>query len=134
MSYIHGDRGIEVENFWQEGEIILSVKSFSEQIPATENIRLLMASKLIFISYPAVQRLFRDFPEARIIYETVVTKYYERGREYAHQMRNMRARDRYRKLLLDFPRIEQIVTQEYIASYLGITPQSLSRLKRMMRL
>ena len=130
MCYTYEDRGLQVEDFWQEGEFILSVKSSFNQVPAKDNIRLMMPSKVIYISYLAVQRLLHDFPEAHVIYETIIARYYERSRERVQEMRNMHATDRYRKLLALFPGIEQRVPQECIASYLGIAPQSLSRLKR----
>lgn len=130
MSYVYDDRGIHVENFWHSGEIILSVKSFFEQTPAMENIRLLIPSKVVVISYSGMQRLFDTFPEAHVIYEAVITQYYERSRKRAQEMRNTSALERYRTLLSEFPGIERTVSQEYIASYLGIAPQSLSRLKR----
>lgn len=43
------------------------------------------------------------------------------------------AKDRYIQLLQKFPQIQQRVAQKHIASYLGITPQSLSRLRREIR-
>lgn len=133
MSYSYTDAGLQVENFWKDGEVILSVKSFFEQAPSAESIRLMVPAEVIFISYRGVQRLFRDFREAHLIYETVVNRYYEQSRERAHDILTLDATERYMKLLSTFPRIEQMVTQEHIASYLGIAPQSLSRLKRQMR-
>ena len=41
------------------------------------------------------------------------------------------AYERYKLLLKTYPRIEQHVSQYYIASYLGIKPESLSRLKSL---
>jgi CRP-like cAMP-binding protein len=133
MSYTYTDEGLQVENFWKSGQVILSVKSFFEQSPSTESIRIMVPAEVIFISYKGLQRLFRDYPEAHFIYETVVNQYYEQSRERAHDILSLTAAGRYEKLLSTFPRIEQMVTQEHIASYLGIAPQSLSRLKRQMR-
>jgi hypothetical protein len=62
-----------------------------------------------------------------------MNQYYENSRERTHDMQHLNARERYQKLLANFPQIEQIIAQEFIASYLGIAPQSLSRLKRQMR-
>jgi hypothetical protein len=45
-------------------------------------------------------------------------------------MRHLTAFQRFEKLLVTFPDVELIVPQDSIASYLGITAQSLSRLKR----
>lgn len=133
MSYTYTEAGLRVENFWQGGQVILSVKSFFEQTPSTENIRLTVPAEVVFIGHRSVQRLFREYPEAHYIYETVLNRYYEQSRERAHDILNLDATQRYMKLLSTFPGIEQMVAQEHIASYLGIAPQSLSRLKRRMR-
>lgn len=132
MSFTYDERGIQVENFWQSGQIILSVKSLLSQVPAKENIRLLAPSKVVVINYRGLQRLFKAFPEACIIFEAIMTEYYEQSRERAQDIRSMRAVERYKKLLVDFPGIEQMVSQEHIASYLGIAAQSLSRIKRKL--
>lgn len=42
------------------------------------------------------------------------------------------AEERYKELILQAPGIEQLVTQRQIASYLGIVPESLSRMKRQL--
>ena len=42
----------------------------------------------------------------------------------------MKAKDRYLHFVKRYPEIEERVKQEYIASYIGITPSSLSRIKR----
>lgn len=44
--------------------------------------------------------------------------------------RNVEAEDAYLKMLVDYPQIVQRVPQHYIASYLGIKPQSLSRIRK----
>jgi CRP/FNR family transcriptional regulator, anaerobic regulatory protein len=39
---------------------------------------------------------------------------------------------RYKKLIRSYASIEQIIPSEYVASYLGMVPQSLSRVKRKL--
>jgi CRP-like cAMP-binding protein len=43
------------------------------------------------------------------------------------------AKERYQLLLKQFPNIQNRIAQNHIASYLGITPQSLSRIKRQLK-
>lgn len=133
MAYTYRDGRMQVENFWKPGQIILSLNSFFEQVPASEFIELVRPGDVISISYDGVQRLFRDYPEAHFIYESVANQYYERSRERADDLRYLKAGDRYIKLIATFPQIEQCIRQDHIASYLGIAPQSLSRLRRIMR-
>lgn len=133
MSYTFLQGQLHVENFWGAGEVVLSLRSFFGQVPSAEFIKLVLPGNVICINYEGVQRLFRRFPEAHYIYETVSSQYYEKSRERAYDLQHLSARDRYVKLLTRFPQIPQFVAQENIASYVGIAPQSLSRLKRQMR-
>lgn len=133
MAYTYTEGRMRVENFWKPGQIILSLNSFFKQTPSCEFIELMVPGRVISIGYDGVQRLFQNYPEAHYIYESVVNQYYERSRERADDLRHLQAEDRYRKLISTFPQIEQCIRQDHIASYIGIAPQSLSRLRRMMR-
>src|SRR5258706_11991336 len=127
-TFVHGNKVTEA--FWKPGQIVASSNSFLEQVPSLDYIQLLTKSELLCISYDGVQRLFAKYPEATHLYRIIINRHYEQGRMRFHQFRRLGAQGRLEKLLSTFPGIEQIVQQESIASYLGITPQSLSRLKR----
>jgi len=131
MSYTFVKGKMQTEKFWASGEIIVSAKSFFEQVPSMEFIKLMAQSDVLFISYAAVQRLFDSFPEANFIYRVTMNKYQEHFRDRIHELQYLSSTARYDKLTATFPAIEQLVAQEHIASYLGIAPQSLSRIKRM---
>jgi CRP-like cAMP-binding protein len=130
MSYrfIKGDK--QIETFWASGQIILSAKSFFEQVASNEFIVLLAKSEVLCISYKSVIRLLDAFPEANFIYRVVMNQYYEQTIERLHDMQHLSSLERYEKLMASLPSLEQSISQEHIASYLGIAPQSLSRLKR----
>jgi CRP-like cAMP-binding protein len=132
MSFTFKDGKKQLEWLWQSRQLIVSPKSFFEQVPAKEFIQLLEQSEILCISYASVLRLFESFPEAHFIYRVILNKYYELSRERIREMQNLNGEQRYQKLLKSFYNIEQILPQEQIASYLGMTPQSLSRIKRLM--
>jgi CRP-like cAMP-binding protein len=129
-TYVKGRK--QIERFFSSDQIILSPRSFFEQAPSHEFIQLLASSEVLHVCYASVVRLLQDFPEANAIYRMVMNEYVEQLRERIHDMQHLSAVDRFKKLHDRLPRIEQIVSQEYLASYLGITPQSLSRLKRSL--
>lgn len=116
--------------FWVSGQIILSGKSFFERVPSKEFIQLMTQSEVLCISLDSVLRLFDLFPEANTIYRIVMNQYYEHSQQRIHDLQHLTGLERYEKLLSTFPNVEQLIPQEYIASYLGIAPQSLSRIKR----
>ncbi|MEJ0055986.1 MAG: Crp/Fnr family transcriptional regulator [Bacteroidota bacterium] len=133
MSYTFVDGKKRVESFWKAGQIMISSKSFFEQVPSTESIQLMENSELLCISYAGVMRLFERWPEANSLYRHIMIQCFEQIQDRVHDLQQLTAEQRHQKLLETFPDIEQIISQDYIASYLGITPQSLSRIKRLRR-
>lgn len=116
--------------FWKPGEIIVSFESFFKQTPSQETIQLLRKSDVLCISFKSVMHLLEKFPEAQHICRGIIIRHYVQCRERIHALQRSRAHERFKKLLLDYPDLELIVSQDAIASYLGITGQSLARMKR----
>jgi CRP/FNR family transcriptional regulator, anaerobic regulatory protein len=118
------------ENFWKSGQIMVAFESFFEQTPSLEFIQLMQASDVLCISYDSVQKMFDLFPEAQRIYRGIMNRHYAQSRGRIRDIQRLSASQRLEKLVSAFPDIELIVSQDAIASYLGITPQSLARIKR----
>lgn len=118
-----------VTDFWQSGEIVFSPKSFFEQSPGNDIIQLTVDSDLLSLSHTSFLKLAEEFAVAGKLARGITAEYYARSEERIVDMHTLNAWDRYTKLLRLCPGIEMNVSQELIASYLSITPQSLSRLK-----
>lgn len=127
-SFYEGKRITEA--FWKPGDIILSFESFFRQTPALESIQLIPKSDVYCISYTRVMELLNTFPEAQLICRAVLLQHYVQCRTRLHDMQRLSAYQRFQKLLHTYPTLERIVSQDAIASYLGITAQSLARMKR----
>lgn len=130
ISYTFARGRRQIEKFFGAGQIVISPTSLFERTPSHEFIQLMESGDVLHISYDALMRILNTFPDANIIYRLVMNQYYEQLRERFHDLLTLKAPARYDKLHNEFPRIEQLVPQEYLASYLGITPQSLSRIKK----
>lgn len=126
--YIKGKK--HIEEFYSDGEIIVSPMSFFQQLPSQESIQLLDQSDVSHIAYPHVMWLLSNFPEAQMIYRATMNLYYERSRERIHDFQLLNAVERYEKLNEFYPSVKHLVPLEQIASYLGIAPQHLSRIRR----
>jgi CRP-like cAMP-binding protein len=129
--YINGEK--HVEGFFMADQFIFSPRSFYEQVPSHEFIQLMSRSEVLCFSYSAVMRVMQQFSDAHYFYNVIVNTYYDQARQCMRDYKHLTATERYHKLLVQYRGIEQIIPQEYIASYLGITPQSLSRIKRRER-
>lgn len=129
VSYLYHDGNRVVMDFWQAGELILAPKSFFQQSPTDEIIQLTTDSELLSMSYPSVIKLFEHFSEANILARTIAAEYHARSEERIVDLHTLEAWERYTKLLRTYPGIELHVSQDLIASYLNITPSTLSRLR-----
>lgn len=130
LSYTFVGGKKQIEHFFSAGQIVVSPRSFFERVPSEEFIQLMEQSNVLHIHRRAVYQLLQVHPEADAIYRIVMNQYLEQFRERMHDMQHLNALQRFKKLRKTYPRIEQTVPQEYLASYLGIAPQSLSRLKK----
>ncbi|WP_420146904.1 Crp/Fnr family transcriptional regulator [Spirosoma sp.] len=115
--------------FMREDDFIISIASFYRRQPAYEYIELLEESILWSISYVQLQQLYQDFPEFNTIGRLITEKYYVLSELRSQNLRMQTAPERYQQLLTDFPDIFGRVPLKYIASHLGISAETLSRLR-----
>lgn len=129
-SYHVDDYGKECTNwFLGQGDLACAVTSFFGQRPSLENIEILQESVLVSITWNQLNALYADFNEANLIGRIITQKYLVFATEIYMQRHTPKIMARYANLLKQHPHIEQLTTQGNIASYLGITRETLSRLK-----
>ncbi len=115
--------------FMGTGDIMISVYSFLTQQPAAEYIELLEDSMIQSITWNQLQSIYADFPEYNYIGRIVTEKYYILSEERALLLRTSTATERYQLLLKTHPAILQKASLGQIASYLGISQETLSRVR-----
>jgi CRP-like cAMP-binding protein len=115
--------------FFFEGQPVASIDSFMSDQPSLFTIESIEPSIIISISKESFEKLKKLYPEFKDGFQDYI---FQRFRNYA-QLFLSRIKDspkeRYDDLMKNRPDIIKRVPQHYIASYLGITPISLSRIR-----
>jgi CRP-like cAMP-binding protein len=115
--------------FMGKGEIIISVYSFFSRRPSFESIEVLEDCTLQSITWNQLQGLYREFITFNITGRIITEQYYIRSEERSIILQTLTARQRYEKLLNDYPQITQHATLGQIATYLGVKQETLSRIR-----
>jgi CRP/FNR family transcriptional regulator, cyclic AMP receptor protein len=114
---------------WWVGDIA----SFYSGEPAGLNAQALEESMVLTIDPQRKAELFDKVPALDRLFRTITQKHLTVVQKRLLLSYSATAAERYQELLKRSPGIEQLVPQHQIASYLGILPESLSRLKKQMR-
>lgn len=112
-----------------EPDFVTSFHSFITQEPAVENIQLLEGSILWAISKSNLDALMSQHHEVERLVRIAYEKYYLRLEERFVNAHFKTASERYQNLLLQNPSLLARVSLGHIASYLGITQETLSRIR-----
>jgi CRP-like cAMP-binding protein len=112
-----------------ENDFVTSFHSFITGQPAVENIQLLQGSILWSMSREKLNILLDRFPEIERLVRIIYENYYIRLEERFINSQFKSAAERYQNLLEQAPHIIERVPLGYIASYLGISQETLSRIR-----
>jgi CRP-like cAMP-binding protein len=118
--------------FFFENQAVSSIESFMNETPNLFNLESIEPSELFLLSKKNFDILFRELPQLKDGFNKIIL---QRMENYANLFLSRikdTPRQRYKDLIKNNPHILQRVPQHYIASYLGITPVSLSRIRNKL--
>lgn len=113
-----------------EGEIITAVDSIISLKKSRYNVELLEDSEVFSISYAALQNLLSQHPEYEKYMRLVLERMYTEGADRIEEFLFFSAKERYENLVRSRPQLIQRVNLGHIASYLGMTQETLSRIRK----
>lgn len=117
--------------FMGENDVIISVKSFFLQEKSDENIEALEETIVHFIDYAQLELLYMNYLEFNVTGRKLLTHYYILSEKRSQDLRSVPALERYQILIKVFPQIFLRTSSKSIASYLGITTETLSRMRKL---
>ncbi|SEF40671.1 Crp/Fnr family transcriptional regulator [Algoriphagus boritolerans] len=126
--------GIEVtEYFAFENDLIIRAESLFRDKPSTKAIQALENTVFIGIPAEALFSLFDQFAEIERLFRKIIEQAYVNTVIRMEAIQFHPAEERYAQLLAEKPNLIQRISLKHIASYLGITQVSLSRIRAAVR-
>jgi CRP-like cAMP-binding protein len=127
--YFQDDK--EVTNWFAlENDFATSIYSFISRNQSYENIEALEDTTLEMLSNNSLQEIYTKFPETERTGRLIIENYYISLEERIVSIQFKTAKERYDKLLAKHPGIILRAPMGAIASYLGITQETLSRIRK----
>jgi CRP-like cAMP-binding protein len=114
----------------REHNIFTEHSSFMSRKPSTDNLEAMEETEVLFISHENLMNLYKKYHIWDTIGRIICDQNYIVSLARLKSLMNDDALKRYKRYLKSFQNILHRIPQNIVASYLGITPQSFSRLKR----
>lgn len=126
--------GIEVNRtFFSDGFFATEYKSFITQQPSHEYLEVLEPTELVWIDYHLLQDMYARFKSFERLGRMLAEMLYVKMREKVMVLRVNTPEERYQIMMKESPHFIQKIQHYHLASYLGITPQSLSRIRKRLK-
>ncbi|MEO6633625.1 MAG: Crp/Fnr family transcriptional regulator [Mucilaginibacter sp.] len=127
---IDADSNDVTKHFVRENQFFANLESYYTKLPATEAIQSVVASEVYTINFLTFEKYLKEIPNLFIFFKSVSEATLLNKIKDNDFLNFGDAKTKYLELLKRYPALVQQVPQQYIASYLKITPQSLSRIRR----
>jgi CRP-like cAMP-binding protein len=130
--YLVDDGAEHIIQFALEGWTISDLFSFLTGEPATYNIDALEDSEVMIITKTAHEELLQTQPKYETYIRLLITNAYIALQKRLTSILSAPVADRYTAFTQMYPDIVQRVPQHMIASYMGLTPETLSRVRKKL--
>lgn len=116
--------------FYQPFQPVFEVDSFFNRTPSRENFQALVDTKGWYITFEQLNLLFHQLPQFREFGRSILVRGFSALKSRTLSMITETAEQRYATLLQTNPSIFEYAPLKHIASYLGVTDTSLSRIRK----
>jgi len=133
FSTIEGKEIIAHFSFERRNPVLSAYTSFINQMPSVESIQALEDSSLLILHYEHLQKLYVERPVFERLGRLLIEQMYVLAKTRIYDLQYKTATERYTELLEKYPQIINRIAHHHVASYLGIAPESLSRLRKKLQ-
>lgn len=128
--YIHLN-GDEITNcITFAGELMSAYSSFISQAPTEESIQALVETELLVLGKEDLEKLYEQSSRWQNVGRLLSELQYMELEKRILSLQKQNAKQRYQQLLQNHPNYLKFIPQNHLASFLGISPRHLSRLRK----
>lgn len=118
--------------FFTEEQAVVVFSSYSDQVPSDRFLSCVEDATVMVGEFSREQLMYRQFPALEAITRKIIEQDYGKTRDSFAMFMTSSPEERYIHLLKTRPELAQRVPQHQLASFLGITPESLSRIRKRL--
>lgn len=115
-----------------EDQFISAYDSFLTQKPSLYQLQTLTETSLLSISYKDLQEVYKTTQIGNLIGRLTAERLFLIKSKREQNLLNLTAEERYLKLFKERPELIKIIPLKYISSYIGVTAQALSRIRKRL--
>lgn len=119
-------------HFFTEQQWVISLTGLSPDTPSSHNLVCMEDCALVVGNEEKAQELFKHFPRFETLARNVMEKSFSEQLQHMTSYLTDTPEQRYLKLLQSRPELFQRIPQYYMASYIGVRPESLSRIRKRL--
>jgi cAMP-binding proteins - catabolite gene activator and regulatory subunit of cAMP-dependent protein kinases len=116
----------------KEGEFITVIESFTSRNPSKESLKMTKGARILALGYQDFMALLGKYPVLESAFRQVLQDTLIKCQARINDLLTLSAEEYYEKLISETPYILQAIPQYELSTYLGIKPQSLSRIRRKL--
>lgn len=111
-------------------QFVSAYDSFLTQTPSAYELQALTSTTLLSMSYCDLQDVYKTTQIGNLIGRLTAERLFLIKSKREQHLLNLTAEERYLKLFKERPELLKIIPLKYISSYIGVTPQALSRIRK----
>lgn len=115
-----------------KNQFISAYDSFLTQKPSAYQLQALSETTLLSITYNDLQEVYKNTQIGNLIGRLTAERLFLIKSNREQNLLNLSAEERYHKLFQERPELLKIIPLKYVSSYIGVTPQALSRIRKRL--
>jgi CRP-like cAMP-binding protein len=124
----------KTNNFFTEEQWVISMQSMTNNTPSKHFLECVSECTLVVGNREKEEQLYRQHPKLETVSRKVMEKVFAEQQELSGSYFTDTPEERYLNLMRTRPELLQRIPQYLIASYIGVKPESLSRIRKRLTL